>query len=228
MSKPSTTTACFSLPALFGLLLVWLLAFPIACNEEDPPEFTGDPTPCPAACLALCATQKRCEDASFVFDWTAEDCKENCARIQLEDWGDSVSMAPLGCAAATDCDAFDLCLLLGGEYEYQCNGIEPAPKTQEYSADCTGICAYYSDCVEAEELPEYYYYDQQYCLEECNNGLQQGWMSERVLLCVEALNCSRMASCFNELQYSEDPGEWDDAEEPNLIPPDVAEPEVLP
>ncbi len=191
---------------------VWTMGLLLcACGDGEGPSGEPGPGECPERCEVLCDRQEACEAQGDSFDFSVEQCREGCALIGDTDWGVSVSMAPLACADADDCDDYRLCLLLGGEADYSCNAIDPdTDDLDDYEASCTGVCSRMLACDYIAPL------DVPSCQEQCAQDLLYGWVPEISLDCVQAVSCDRFSTCLQTM-YNRG---WDEDGDINIDPPD--------
>jgi hypothetical protein len=196
------------------LVALAMVAAPLlisACESgaDGPPP---NDTPCGELCDAQCEKQRACDETISEEHNTL--CLENCAQIEENEWGTTLLMTPLACSAYEECLDFRFCVLLGGEAGFACGGNQPDDVTApQYEESCAGLCDYQIAC---DNQSAWYRQD---CIENCQQSLRGDWLNPLVLRCANALDCSRLTRCVNEIYY----GSFDNSPDVDL-PPDAGEP----
>jgi|GEM_PF-3784322 len=200
------------------LVLILVLLASISCDEQELE--VEEKSVCIEDCFALCDFKKSCE-----LETEAENkiCYAVCSSTKKAEWGELYAVAPLSCGKAEDCNALESCILLGGKRNYSCDGNQVVAEIAAgVSKDCIGLCAISEIC------DMNYYGDLEYCRNECQMGIENGWFSSKVLECVSALTCVSYGKCYNALAY-----DWEDGDLPEPGPeemedePEVVEPENI-
>ena len=119
--------------------------------------------------------------------------------IDGSEWGDSASMAPLACVEKESCEEFATCYILGGEAGFSCNGQEVEIEDDTvYPENCRGICQRSAKCGFGENGYS------EYCVEDCEQGVREGWQSSGMFACTNAVSCQRFSLCVNYMMYPDE------------------------